>query len=395
MFRFSRLVAIAVLLVMLAVATFLIYAFVFRQKPAEQRLTNDLWLSYLKNQWLSEGRTVSASAGSVTTSESQGYTMLRSVWENNQAVFKKTWTWTKGNLGRSDGLFSWEWGHRSNGSYGILYSSGGQNTASDGDCDIALALIMASRRWNNQLYLNSAKTIVKAIWHTEVVRVNSLYWLAADNIEKNASTAYIVINPSYFQPAVFSDFAKVDPSDAWSQLASDSIKELHEVSVATLGSGSSAGLPPDWASVNRTSGAVAPAPAAGLDTSFGFNAFRSVWNLALDYQWFGNAQAKNVLQGFSFLNTQWNSQHRLLAIYSHSGTPAAGYSSYALYGGVLGYFQYIHPEVAAALIKQAITQPLLGSNGLKSNVNYYDNNWLWFGLRLYEHKLPNLAGGAS
>ena len=111
--------------------------------PAQQvnkvninKFTTALWQSYLKNQWLSEGRTVSNPVNSITTSEGQSYTMLRAVWQNDQNVFNTTWQWTKANLQRKDFLFSWEWGRNPNGSYGIMTANNGQNTAADADCDI-------------------------------------------------------------------------------------------------------------------------------------------------------------------------------------------------------------------------------------------------------------------
>lgn len=372
--------------------------------PAQQvnkvninKFTTALWQSYLKNQWLSEGRTVSNPVNSITTSEGQSYTMLRAVWQNDQNVFNTTWQWTKTNLQRKDFLFSWEWGRNPNGSYGIMTANNGQNTAADADCDIALALLMAAQRWHKPNYKNDAIKIVKSIWNIEVVKINGLYYLAADNLEKKAATPYIVVNPSYFSPASYRIFSKVDPHDQWLTLAKDTYPEINSMSQSKLGATSTDNLPPDWIIVNRKTGAYSPSPNPLQTTNFGFNAFRTIYRVALDYQWNHISAAKNTLSGFSYLYQQYNSTHSLSAIYKHDGARAANYSSYALYGGTLGYFEYNHPSIAKNIINSKIIGHLFNTktDQLKTSLDYYDNNWLWFGLKLYSHQLPNLAGAIS
>jgi len=363
--------------------------------PLTIELESSLWQSYLKHQWLSEGRTVSNPINSITTSEAQSYTMLRAVWENDQEVFKTTWEWTRHNLQRPDKLFSWEWGKNPNGHYGIMTANNGQNTASDADSDIALALLMASALWHDPSYKADAISIIKSIWQIEVVKINNFYYLAADNVEKTALTPYIVVNPSYYAPYSYRIFARVDPDNPWLDLANDSYQEIKAMSQAKLNTNFSVNIPPDWVIVNRKTGALAASPNTSLTTNFGYNALRTIWRFALDWQWYHTDQAKNTLQQFSFLDQQWTKKHSLSAIYSHNGHALADYSSYALYGGTLAYFQYIHPKLATSIINQEIVSPLLDqkTGQLKKPINYYDNNWLWFGLALYNHQLPNLAKG--
>ncbi len=358
-------------------------------------LTTDLWQSFLKHYWLSEGRTVTDPNMSLTTSEGQSYTMLRAVWENDPKVFASTWGWTKNNLQLPDKLFAWQWGRNPNGTYGIMRADNGQNTAADADSDIALALIMAAHRWNKRSYLDQATAIVKSIWNTEVVQINGLYYLAADNLEKTASTPYIVVNPSYFSPYAYRAFAAIDPTDNWNALASDSYKEIETISAAKLGSSQSDGLPPDWVIINRSTGQASASPNKSLTTNFGFNAFRTIWRLALDYKWNHTPAALATLRKFSFLYSQWQSNRKLYAIYNHSGQPAANYSSYALYGGTLAYFQLIHPSTVSAILHSEIIKPLYNQeNGsLKQTLDYYDNSWVWFGLMLQYNRLPNLVKG--
>jgi endo-1,4-beta-D-glucanase Y len=126
-----------------------------------------LWETSKANQVeVGSGRTVDRSNHNVTTSEGESYTLLRSVWMDDQKTFDSSIKWTQGNLQRpSDLLYSSRYGRRPDGSYGILTDQGGVNTSAGADTDIALALVMASQRWHDQKYLDYATPIIKSIWN--------------------------------------------------------------------------------------------------------------------------------------------------------------------------------------------------------------------------------------
>lgn len=364
--------------------------------PARQ-LSAALWQSYLKQQWLSEGRTVSMPTNSITTSESQSYTMLRAVWENDPSVFQTTWSWTQANLQQPNHLFAWEWGRRADGSYGILTANGGQHTASDADCDIAFALLMAAHRWHNVSYERAAAQIIPAIWQVEVVPIQGKWYLAADDIEKTASTPYIIVNPSYFAPYEYRVFAGVDPTHPWSSLVKDSYEELQAMTKAPIGTSGSAQLPPGWVAVNRTTGQISPSPTTGQLPNFSYNALRIPWRVALDWKWNHASLAKQTLQSFSGIQQLWSQSGQLLATYSHSGKPLVNYNSYAMYGGTLNYFAAFYPSEAKQIFDTKLYDPLYNraSGHLQQTLNYYDNNWVWFGIELYANQLTNYAKGGS
>src|SRR5581483_2836031 len=119
-------------------------------------LLQSSWEKY-KTQFLNkDGRIIDPSQNNITTSEGQSYALLRAVWMDDKDTFDKVWTWTKNDLKRpNDHLFGWRWGKRSSGTYGFI-ENGGDNSASDADSDIALALILASRRWNADSYKSAA-----------------------------------------------------------------------------------------------------------------------------------------------------------------------------------------------------------------------------------------------
>jgi endoglucanase len=356
-------------------------------------MLNELWADYkVNNIEPNSNRTIDKSQNNITTSEGQSYTMLRAVWQDDRTTFDESWEFTKNNMQRpQDNLFSWKYGQKLDGSYGILTDIGGQNTASDADADIALSLMMAYSRWNDAKYLYQAKQIITSIWNEEVVMVAGKPVMTADDLEKNAETE-VVVNPSYFAPSSYKLFAKVDPSHDWTGLADHSYDLLNQLSEDTLGSTTSSKLPPNWIKMNIETGAFVPATQAGLDTNYGFDALRIPFRMALDYAWNKDERAKIVLQHFGFLDSEWQSDNKLQAIYAHDGTVVGNYETPAMYGGSIGYFKLVQPEAAKEIYQQKL-QTLYNPDTQKArtNLSYYDSNWAWFGIALMTDNLPNLA----
>jgi endoglucanase len=364
-------------------------------RSQETQLLAALWQNYKRTSWeASSGRTIDHQSESVTTSEGQGYTLLRAAWENDQPTFTKTWQWTAAHLQRPDKLFSWRWGTRADGSSGILTDQGGQNTASDADTDIAFALLLAYGRWHVPEYLQAAQAIVPAIWQQEVVQVTGKPVLAADNLERQSTSGAVAVNPSYFAPYAYRVFARLDPAHDWNGLVRNSYALIAAASQSKLDTSRSADLPPDWLSVQTRTGQLAATGNSSQTTDFSYDAFRTVWRTALDAHWSHDAQAAQSLSQYGFLDSQWSGRQQLVAVYGHDGSRQADYESVALYGGTLGYFQDEHEPAAAAIVQQKLL-PLYDqkSGGLTHSLNYYDNNWAWFGLALYLGHLPNLAKG--
>lgn len=397
--RKNFLLPVAIVLIIAAIATLTAVAY----KRSEQRtiplvfsnnaMLLELWDSY-KQQNIDQGtnRTVDRQSSNITTSEGESYTMLRAVWSDDQTTFDNSWAWTQQNLQRPDNLFSWKYGPLANGHYGIQKSVGGQNTASDGDTDIALSLLMAYSRWNDPKYLTAAKLIIANIWSKEVISVNGKPVLSADDLERNDKTS-VVVNPSYFSPYSFKIFAKVDktPGHDWTALTNNSYALLSSLSQSNLDKKKSDGLPPDWVQLNRTTGAFL-APTNNATTNYSFDAIRVPWRLALDYQWFHDPRDKILLNQFSFLKTAWRTTEAVDANYAHDGTIVGKYQTPATYGASLGYFIVSDPSDAKTIYKQKL-QTLYDPNAQGSipNLGYYDANWAWFGIALAQGALPNLT----
>lgn len=355
-----------------------------------------LWRRY-KDHKLEPGtyRTLDKSRHNITTSEGESYTMLRAVWQDDHKTFIRSWHWTKNNLQRKDHLFSWKFGKKQDGSYGVLTKEGGNNTAADGDEDIALALLMAYERWNQTKFVYQAKPIIQSIWEKEVVQVNGQPLLVADNLERKNGFS-VLVNPSYFAPYEYKIFSEIDAKHNWMGLRDNSYKFLNKVMAADLNKSSSANIPPDWVRVRRFNGAARAANSSDLTTNLSYDAMRVPFRLALGYQWFHDQRAKVTLSKMGFLAGEWQQNHKLVDTYSHDGRALTSNQAPAIYGGEIGYFKVIKPKLAKQIYEQKLKSLYSADKqAFKHRLSYYDANWAWFGMALYLNKLPNLTAPAN
>ncbi|MBC7459281.1 hypothetical protein H7200_01035 [Candidatus Saccharibacteria bacterium] len=391
-----RLLAV-ILIIVAAGAT--AYAVIASSKKVDQNiifashtLLSGTWESYKKEYWEADtGRTLDKQQNNITTSEGQSYTMMRAVWMSDKPTFDKAWGWTKEQLQREDKLFSWRWGMREDGSYGILTNVNGQNSASDADSDIALALMMAASRWQQESYLKESKEVITSMWENEVVTVAGKPYLASNNLEKQSSSP-IVMNPSYLSPYAYREFARVDKSHDWNAVVDSSYDLISKSMDQKLDKSSSVGLVPDWVLLDRTTGALTAPTVGGLTTNYGYDGMRMPWRIALDYKWNNEPRAKATLQKMSFLGDQWKENGKLVSIYGHDGSIISQDEVAESYGTALAYFDVVEPDVATEVYDQKIkTLYDQNTNGWAQPITYYASNWVWFGIALHEDQLPNLA----
>lgn len=349
-----------------------------------------LWTTY-KTAYLEPGtfRTLDRQQDDITTSEGQSYTLLRAVWQDDRTTFDGTWHWTKDNLQHTDdALFSWLFGRRADGTYGVITDRGGQNAATDADVDIALALLFASSRWGDAAYSAEAEEILDSIWKYETLSVQGKTYLAANDLEQRSAGPYI-LNPSYCAPYAYRIFAQADPKHDWLSLVDSCYDVVSRSIEAALDTPHSANLPPNWILLQKD-GTLTP-PAAPLTTHFGYDAIRVPFRLALDYQWFQEPRAKQLLERMSFLGRQWEDRGMLAAVYKHDGTVQESFELPAVYGATIGYFRITQPAYADDVFRlklQSLYNP--DTTNWKEPLSYYDTNWAWFGMALFYESLPNL-----
>jgi endo-1,4-beta-D-glucanase Y len=359
---------------------------------SNKEMLYELWSAY-KNDNIEHGsnRTLDKSQNNITTSEGESYTMLRAVWMDDKTTYDQSLQWTQDNVQRADYLFSWRYGQKADGTYGVLADVGGQNTASDGDTDIALSLLMAYERWGDDRYLKIAQTVIPRIWENEVVSVGGKPVMTADNLEKNSATT-VVVNPSYFSPYSYKIFAKIDPAHNWESLSDNSYTILAAANSSVLDKSTSAGLPPNWIIMNRDTGAIQRTYIGKTDSNYGYDAFRLPFRLALDYEWFHDARDKQLLSNMSFLGTQWATTGKLNAAYAHDGPTVSADQTPATYGANIGYFNVMNPSQARQIYRQKLISLYDPDRQIwRYHLSYYDDNWAWFGMALTQNDLPNLA----
>ena len=197
--------------------------------------------------------------GNDTVSEGIGYGMLIGVFMNDQPMFDTLWSYAKSHFD-SKGLMTWCI------PAGTGSCSGG-NSATDGDEDMAYALLMASRQWSGGTYSSDAMTLIKNILAHDI----SGNILEGGDGFNNTNE----IDPSYFAPSYYRAFAAFDTADsaAWMSV----LNESYTILAAAQGS---YGLVPNW--VNQ-SGAGVTVSNSMVDPYFGYDACRIPFRIALDY----------------------------------------------------------------------------------------------------------------
>lgn len=397
----EKMTIIGIILIAVSVLSFGIFYFGNKPLEANRSFSNhdvlaNIWENYKKGYVDASGRTVdpaSTQGQDITTSEGQSYTMLRSVWMSDKATFDLASQWTLKNLQQQgNGVFSWLYGKRPDGSAGILIQKGGANSASDADTDIALSLVFAYSRWNDPQYLAQAKEIINGIWDNDVAIINGNPYMTADNLEKNSQKP--IINPSYLAPYAYRIFAVVDrnPQHDWGKLVETSYRVLNESIYSPLDKQQSANIPANWVRINRLTEKLEATGDKTLGTDFSFDAMRVAFRVALDSQWYQDPRANEVLYRMQFLADEFKKQGYLFTDYAHDGQVLQTTEAPSMYGGSIGYFMATDSDLAQQMFTnklQILYDPTAKS--WKKDLPYYDDNWAWFGMALYYGELQNLA----
>ncbi len=357
---------------------------------SEQDMLDQIWSKY-KGAYIEENtyRTIDRQRDDVTTSEGQSYSMLRAVWQDDKETFDGTWKWTKDNLWKENNVFAWLFGELENGEYGVLEDEGGWNSATDADVDIALALIFAFSRWQDPVYLLEADAIIKGIWSESVVLVNDKPYLVANDIEQ-FNEEQVILNPSYFASYAYRIFAQIDTENDWNAVVETSYEVIQNTSRSPLDTESSVGLVPNWIILDRETGRLLTSEEPNLNTNYGFDAMRTPWRIALDWQWYQDPISYATLRRFEFLREEWEQYGRIYNVYTHDGKPVTEDQSPAAYATSLGYYKVMTPGLAEDIYDQKLLSLYSqDTQSWREPLSYYDDNWAWFGMSLYLDKLPN------
>jgi endoglucanase len=340
------------------------------------------WAGYKQVFIQPDGRVTDPTRGGITTSEGQSYAMLRAVWMGDETTLDTVWRWTASNLQLGGGApFASLWNGRAVDTH----------SASDADSDIALALLFAARRFGEPALRAAALSTLAAIWNDDVVSIDAMNVLTAGNWATTQEPSGPVINPSYFAPYAYRIFAIEDPNHPWSTLIDSSYTLLNECSDAVLDGTRSRGLPPNWCEISHATGQVVSFPTIADADDYGYDAFRVMWRVALDALWNNEPRARAYLTDSTFLRAYWNANKRLEPVYGHDGSVVEAYSDPTLYGGDIGSF-LLTDRPGAAQIEQLLLASFHPSSPAHFGEpqNYFEQNWVWFGLALIAGTLVDI-----
>jgi endoglucanase len=349
-------------------------------QPVPPILTES-WNAYLQRFIQQDGRVIDHSAVGISTSEGQAYAMLRAVWIGDRASFDRTFTWARNNLNsgiRSDNLWAWKWGQNAEGKWVVLDKA----FASDADQDAALALILASKVWNDSRYADHARAILRDLWTFGTVEVaGRLYLLAGDTLCTGATCR---INPSYYAPYAYRIFAAFDGNADWIRLIDSS---YHVLSIVSRFANTR--LPADWVHLNVRTGEIVRA--SEKDSSFSYDAFRVYWRIALDRELFREPRAEGYLrESLTWIAAEWEKHMKLPAVISPSGKALVEYESLEMLSALMCA---THNEAMYRKLNAAYAEGIWADKS-----SYYLQNWAWFGTAVYSGflgplELVRLKGG--
>jgi oligosaccharide reducing-end xylanase len=275
-------------------------------------------------------------------SEGMSYGMMIAVQMNLQPQFDRLWKFSKTYMQYAStssitawrGYFKWQGmvNRASTTSWTVTFNDQ-TGPAPDGDEYFAAALYLAHKRWGSAgatNYKQEADTIATAMLHNAATTSDGRGPIISATqsmpvfYPQGGSANFT--DPSYHLPAFYELFAANGPSaDAtkWRQVASTSRGFFVTSANATTG------LHPDYATF-----AGAPTTAAANDghNDFGYDAWRVVMNMAVDYVWgSGDSREKTQIEKLhTFFNAYQSTGNVTQCLFAVTGSNASGGGSTAL-----------------------------------------------------------------
>jgi endo-1,4-beta-D-glucanase Y len=283
----------------------------------------------------------------VTVSEGQGYGMiivaLMAGYDTQaQMIFRGLWQFSRAHPSAIDArLMGWR----------VPPDAAGNDSAFDGDCDIAYALLLADKQWGSSGPINyraEARRVIAGILQSTIGPQSRLPmlgdWVHPNGIRYNQYTP----RSSDFMPGHFRAFRRVTGQATWAEV----VRQTQQV-VSRLQQRYSpaTGLLPDFiVPVSRTDHTPRPAPANYLegpyDGRYYYNAGRDPWRLGTDALLNNNAASL--------------AQARKISAWAQArtgGVPVRIRAGYSLAGVVLPESYYFTTFFAAPLGVAAMTMP--------------------------------------
>ncbi|WP_282935269.1 glycosyl hydrolase family 8 [Paenibacillus sp. RC67] len=318
-------------------------------------------------------------ATAVSSSEGHGYGMLATVLmagydTNAKTYYDGLYKFYKAHPSvNNSNLMAWQQIKNSSGNI-VDNPDGGNDSATDGDMDIAYSLLLADKQWGSSgtiNYLNQAKSLINAIMAKDI---NSSEWLLkmgdwADNSDTTYGKGtrlsdYMMSHLKAFQTAT---------SDAnWANVTSKSYSIINSL---YTNKSPNTGLMPDFAVYS--SGSYVPAPSKYLedpsDGKYYYNSCRTPWRIPIDYLLTGDNRALGQLTTLNnWVKTKTSSNpNNIISGYNLDGTVISGETENSM--------AFVAPFAVSAMINSS-NQAWLNSLWTKmaststSSIGYYENS---------------------
>jgi endo-1,4-beta-D-glucanase Y len=292
-----------------------------------------------------------------TVSEGQGYGMLIvSLIGDKQEIFDGLWRFSrKYPSSISKDLMSWQ----------IPEVKGENDSAFDGDADIAYALIQADRRWGSRGKINykkEAKTVLDAIWKYTIGK-NSFLPLLGDWVDLNGEKYnQYTSRTSDFMLAHFKEFYKFTGDQKWLKVVQASQQALLDVQNTTTG------LVPDFIRYSPKLKRYLPSEEGFLekyDGEYYYNACRVPFRVGIDAN-HGDSTSKIIAKRFSIWSKAVTGED-----------PLKLKSGFKLDGKVIGdYFSilFIAPMGVAAMSDDPAWSQKIFDAVKNRHENYYEDS---------------------
>lgn len=288
----------------------------------------DAWkAAYLRQtcgtgRWVVEART---DGGNLTVSEAHGYGMIIAALmaghdPDAQAIF--------------DGMYAYFTEHPTLTHQHLMAfyqrkscaDAQGTDSASDGDLDIAFALLLADRQWGScgaVDYAAAAQAVLADVVDGDL-DASGRYVLLGDWVSPSEPAYYDGTRSSDFITDHFRSFAAITGDATWTAVRD----RTYQIVAALQAQHPSTGLLPDF--VTDPLGTPDPAPPDFLegpaDGTYSFNACRDPWRLATDWLVSGDARAKTAVTPINawIRSTTGDDPAQIGSGYALDGTPIPG-----------------------------------------------------------------------
>lgn len=210
-----------------------------------------------------------------TLVEAVGFGLLMAAYAEDKPTFDGIYAFYKSKrTARSNNMMGWSV---------TCDGFNDEGSATDGDIDVAFALLVASQHWGTS-YKEEALDVLEVV-SSSVIATCSVRGESVKILYPGYSGGPWggcgMTDLMYHTPAFFRIFAEVTGDPVWTDLVRGSYVLLEGSAHPETG------LVPDW---QTAAGVPGPGGRAG---HFGYDACRAPWRLALDYLWNGNLTARD------------------------------------------------------------------------------------------------------